>query len=382
MAAILYLSGIILAFFLSFLLFTKKNKSRADTVLVVWLAVIGCHLLGFYLQYSGQHLRYPGWIALGFPLPLAHGPFLYLYTRLQTSSRRFKLKDLLHFVPVMLSYAMFSAFYFLPLAQQAEVFRQKGAGYETQMMVNLYAIYVSGVVYVTVSLITLLSYRRKLVDRFSNTEKINFNWLLYLIIWMVAIWTVVLFTGEDKLIFGTAALFVLWIGYFSIKQVKVFEHETPEPVADISQTINYDDETNTTSENIIVENNVTVKYQKSTLSDRDAALIHERLNKLMSEQKPYINPDLTLTELAKYLNVHPNTLSQVINTREKKNFYDLVNAKRVEEFINRVSQPASEQFTLLGIASDCGFNSKASFNRNFKKYVGFTPSDYVKQLAK
>ncbi|HZG00677.1 MAG TPA: hypothetical protein VEY71_06725, partial [Chitinophagales bacterium] len=191
MTELLYMAGIVLAFFLSFLLLTKKNKSRADVVLVVWLAVIGFHLLSFYLMYTSRYVSYPAIVA-GFPLPLAHGPFLYLYTRLQTSSRRFKGKDLLHFAPVLLSYLMFGSFYFLPLEQQAEVFRQKGAGYETQMIVNTNAIYISGVVYVAVSLIALLSYRRKLVHRFSNTDKINFNWLLYLIIWMVAKWTVVL----------------------------------------------------------------------------------------------------------------------------------------------------------------------------------------------
>jgi AraC-like DNA-binding protein len=87
---------------------------------------------------------------------------------------------------------------------------------------------------------------------------------------------------------------------------------------------------------------------------------------LMAEQKPFKNPDLTLNELAGMLEVHPNYMSQVINSKEKKSFYDLINEKRVEEFIKLISQPSNQQYTLLAISFDCGFNSKASFNRNLR----------------
>ena len=366
----LYLSGIILSFFLAFLLFTKKNKSAADNVLIVWLCVIGFHLVTFYLFYTEQHLYYPTLTALGFPLPLAHGPFLFLYTVLQTSATVFNKKQLLHFLPVVLSYLLFTPFYLLSFEEKVEVFMQKGQGFELPVLINLYAIYISGVAYITLSLIKLLKYRKNLVHRFSNTEKINFNWLLYLIIWMVVIWAIVLLTGDDKLIFGAVSLFVLWIGYFGIKQVQVFKERINEDLDAVPEM-----ETETTSPG----DKTSVKYQKSYLTDEEAAMIHQRLKILLEEEKPYLNPDLALNELAKSVDVHPNTLSQVINSRENRNFYDLVNEKRVNEFLKRVSQPGNEQFTLLGVAFDSGFNSKASFNRNFKKFIGQTPSEYLKQ---
>ena len=85
-----------------------------------------------------------------------------------------------------------------------------------------------------------------------------------------------------------------------------------------------------------------------------------------------------MDDLAKKLDVLPNYLSQVINSKENKTFYDLVNEERVNAFIQNIKKPASQQYTMLAIAFDCGFNSKASFNRNFKKYTGHTPSEYVK----
>jgi AraC-like DNA-binding protein len=325
---------------------------------------------------------------MGFSLPLAHGPFLYLYTRQQTSSTPFNIKQILHFLPVFLSYLLYVKFYFLPFEQKVEVFRQNGLAFQTQSIINLNAIYVSGILYVILSLSRLLKYRKNLVHQFSNTEKINFTWLLYLIIWLVIIWIVILFKLEDKLIFGAVSLFVIWLGYFGIKQVQVFSQKIPGLRVESSLTGNRNDEESNINdtENVkkidlpsIDDNSDNSKYQKSTLSEQDASIIHERLMQLMTEQKPYKNPDLTLNELARIVEVHPNYLSQVINSKEKKSFYDLINEMRVNEFIKQTSQPSSLQYTLLAISFDCGFNSKASFNRNFKKYTGLTPRDYVKR---
>lgn len=386
----LYLSGIILSFFLSFVLVTKRNKTQADYVLVAWLSVTGFHLLAFYLLHTHQESVYPTLIGLGMPLPLVQGPFLYLYTSLQTSATSFKKTHLLHFLPVLMAYGLFGEFFFLPFDQKADVFRLKGQGFEIPSLINLYAIYISGIVYTILSVVSLLRYRKSLVHQFSNTERINFNWLLYLIIWIVAIWIVILFVQEDELIFGTAALFVLWLGYFGIRQVQVFNHGAPQPafgplsVVDTNKhnSAVENDHENTATYPPTAGDTPPVKYQKSTLSEEDAALIHQRLNELMAEQKPYTNPDLTLNDLARSLGVHPNHLSQVINSKENKSFYDLVNEKRIEEFIRLISQDSHQLYTLVSVAYDCGFNSKASFNRNFKKYTGLTPSDYVKEASR
>lgn len=377
----LYLSGIIISFFLSLVLIAKRNKSQADYILLAWLIILGFHLLTFYFFFT-QQLRYPALVALGLPLPLVHGPFLYLYTHLQTSSQRFNRLQLLHFVPVLLSYVLFAKFFFLPRDQQAAVFTNQGEGFETQVMFNLYAIYISGILYVTLSLIRLFKYRKSLPDRFSNTEKINFNWLLYLILWIMVIWVVVLFVQKDEIIYGAASLFVLWLGFFGIRQVRVFTHNESNPPEPVLQNHQHDSadkfEVPPAELPTTTAEPGTLKYQKSTLSEEDIAEIHEKLQRLMAEQKPFKNPDLTLDELARSLDVHPNYLSQVINSKEKKTFYDLINEKRVDAFIKNITQPVSQQYTLLAIAYDCGFNSKASFNRNFKKYTGHTPSHYLK----
>ena len=378
----LYLSGIFLSFFLSLILITKKGKNAADYLLLSWISITGFHLLTFYLFSTNQVSDYPTIIGIGLTLPLVQGPFLYLYTRQQTTARPFKGIQLLHFLPVILANAIFIKFYLLSHEQKVEVFQQNGQGFKWQSAVNLYAIYISGIVYITLSFYHLLKYRKNLVNQFSNTEKINFNWLLYLIVWMMAIWIIILVVRNDSWTFGAAALFILWLGFFGIKQVQVFsQHKTMMAASPIRQgKMNSD----ANADKDVVELNpaespAELKYQKSSLSDEDANRIHDRLNEALTHEKPFKNPELTLNDLAEILEVHPNHLSQVINSRENKNFYDLINEKRVEEFIEIILKPESQQFTLLALAFDCGFNSKASFNRNFKKYTGRTPSEFLKQ---
>lgn len=86
-----------------------------------------------------------------------------------------------------------------------------------------------------------------------------------------------------------------------------------------------------------------------------------------------------MSDQARQLDIHPNYISQVINSVEQKNFYDFINEHRVEEFKQLVSLSENQHFTLLALAFECGFNSKTSFNRNFKKATGMTPSTYLEQ---
>jgi AraC-like DNA-binding protein len=119
------------------------------------------------------------------------------------------------------------------------------------------------------------------------------------------------------------------------------------------------------------------KYQKSGLSPESSALLHHQLGQVMTDEKLYRESELSLADLAARLNTQPNYLSQVINEREGKNFYDYINTLRIEEFKRVAASPESRKYTLLALAEQCGFNSKSSFNRYFKKVTGQSPSEFM-----
>lgn len=339
-----------------------------------------------------------------------------------TITKPLRIKQGLHFLPVVIMYILFIHFFLLPDDEKLESLNGNDSHNNFIFSINITVIWISGVLYTGISLFRLFSYKKSIKNHFSNTEKINFNWLKYLLLGFVIIWILILFVRYDPLIFGSSVVFISWIGYFGIKQLTVFKqisvtkydsdsmleidqiltelkNEEQKKQEKLSQTNNEQNTLNyfaLESEKSLdriteveqgekIRNNLTNKesnstrYHKSNLSSVLALQIHEQLNQTIANDKIFTNPDLTLNELANSLNVHPNNLSQVINSLENKTFYDYINEKRINEFLRVVELPESQKYTFLSLAFECGFNSKTAFNRNFKKIIGFTPSEYMKR---
>lgn len=356
----LHIIGISISLFLSFLLFTKAGRSTADLLLAFWLFLIAFHQFTYYLLATGKFLYFPYLLGIEIALPFIHGPFLFLYISLLTEKKITKLQCFLHFTPAFLIYLVLSNFFLLPVAEKISVYENQGAGYITILKIIHFAVIPSGVVYIILSLFLLKEHRRNISDQLSCSEKINLGWLNKLIAGMGVIWLSVLF-GNDTSTFMFVDLFILCIGYFGIKQVGIFTNKL-NPQTNRSEEINFP-----------------VKYQKSAIGEELLSEIHLKLLKLMDQNKLFKDPELSLNDLARQLNVHANTLSQVINTLENKNFYDYINELRINEFNTIVTYPENQKFTLLSLAFEVGFNSKTSFNRNFKKITGLSPTAYLKQ---
>lgn len=363
-----HLIGIIISFFLSIILFTKKGKSQADLILSFWLFFIGTHLSLFYIHITGQYVRFPYFLGFEIPLPLIHGPFLYLYTRSLTSQNNKNEHWLIHFLPFIIAIGVLYQFFLLSFDKRIEVYINAGAGFENIMKLMYLATLLSGVIYVILSLSLLKEYSAYISNQYSDLEKINLNWLRYLIFGIGAIWISVFF-ANDIYTFTILDIFILFVGYFGVKQVGIFTNSNMT-----SQLINE-------KEDEVDAANITgkIKYQSSTANETLLLKIHQDLQDLMQEEKLYKYPELNLEELAQRLNVNSNILSQVINSIENKNFFDYINELRIAEFIKISVLQENQRFTLLSLAFEVGFNSKTSFNRNFKRITGQTPTMYLKE---
>ncbi|NOS90710.1 MAG: AraC family transcriptional regulator [Cyclobacteriaceae bacterium] len=368
----LYISAISVALLLALVLLTKRNKTKADGILACWLLVIGVHLVQYYLDITVDPYYFP-YLMIGFPLPLFHGPMLYFYTSSLTNQHFYLRKHWVwHFAPVVLVYVLMIPFFLLSHSEKLLVFENRGKGFVFVLVIQRILVYASGAVYVILSLWLLRKHKQTVRDRFSQVEKINLTWLRYLIYGMGLQWLAV-FYGNDRIIFSLVALFVMLLGYFGIKQVGIFTNVPPtnEPAIETSTEIE--------EKNSAAPEQHKARYLKSTLSLEAQQVIHEKLSKAMNDQKLFLNPELTITELASRLSVHPNHLSQVINSLESKTFYDFINGKRIEEFKRIVALPENQKYTLLALAFECGFNSKTAFYRNFKNITGQSPTLYLRQ---
>ena len=102
----------------------------------------------------------------------------------------------------------------------------------------------------------------------------------------------------------------------------------------------------------------------------------------MTDSEPFLDPNLSLRELAEKMNLPPNHLSQLLNEGFDKNFAEFVNAYRLESFKAKAADTSQRHLTILALAYESGFNSKTVFNTYFKKSMGQTPSAYWKGLTK
>ena len=125
-----------------------------------------------------------------------------------------------------------------------------------------------------------------------------------------------------------------------------------------------------------------VKYQHSSLGKKQTSILVDRILLHMEKEKPYLDPDLSLKTLATQLDIPIQHLSQIVNTELAKNFRDFLNKYRVEELKQQILDPSNVNLSLLGIAMQCGFNSKSTYIEAFKKMTGQTPSEYKKDMSK
>lgn len=101
------------------------------------------------------------------------------------------------------------------------------------------------------------------------------------------------------------------------------------------------------------------------------------LLKLFEEDKLFTDPELSIRSLSSRMDLHPNKLSWLINESFETNFNSLINSFRVKEFQSKVKKGEHRQFSIIGLAYECGFNSKTVFNTYFKKQTGLTPKQFI-----
>lgn len=331
---------------------------------------MGLHLFYFYLHFNEYYFQYPHILGIGVPLPLIHGPFLLLYvTSLIDRHQHFDPKLLLHFITALAFYLTLLPKLLLSGPEKLHfVFEELPDFTPWYFLMFESLIDISGVVYITWTLLLLRRHHKTIDDNFSYHEQISLKWLRNVILGMAIIWMVVLAANfiddynGDQMIYASVVLFIFLIGYYGSRQGIIFtdQFDYPEPGTDA--------ETKS-------------KYQRSGL-DKDRS--QQYLNQLMDymeREKPYLDNKMTLPQLASQLERNPNHLSQVINDQLQQNFYDFINRYRVEEFKTRLKGKTAGRYTLLSHALDSGFSSKSSFNDVFKRSTGQTPSEFQRDLT-
>lgn len=124
------------------------------------------------------------------------------------------------------------------------------------------------------------------------------------------------------------------------------------------------------------------KYKTNKVSPEECKRLAEQLEGVMRKQKPYTNPNLKIADLAATIGTSAHTLSYLFNQHLNRNYYDYINDYRIEEFKRLVNKDEYSKYTLSALAELCGFSSRASFFRYFKKVTHITPNEYIRSIGK
>ena len=364
---IVFIIGIIESLFFFLVLLSKEKKSHADKILSIWLLIISVNILVPTFLYN-DHLKYIRLNGIDYGLLVLHPIFLYLYIRsLISSNEKSAVRYKIH-----TSVFIINCIFVIPY-----IFMDKETKLNFLYHSKFPVIVIIGTVWVNLVFIIYLFFAGMLIIRHqqylkyqysSYTEHINLNWLKYLTIGLIVVYLLASILGAvlcylgiplyyiNYYVYSTIVLFVFGLGYFGIKQRDVFTNSIRDEKKD-----------STKKEVIITEQD---------------ELFAEKLRRYMILRKPYLNEKLTLQDLAALLKVKAYYITFVLNHVMNKKFYDFVNYYRVEEIKKRIDDGEILKYTILSIAFDCGFNSKASFNRIFRSFTGYSPTEYIDSFTK
>jgi AraC-like DNA-binding protein len=356
----------------------KKNKTMADKFLLLILGVYAITIGGPYIEIYNRNNDYPyphlmniAWLFL-----LLHGPLLWFYVKsLIVNDFQFRFVHSLHFFP-FICYLVFHYFDFSSLSANEKIFLTQNESFTTSLYFKIRGISIglSSIGYNIWALILLQKHRRNISNQFSTIENIDLNWLRTLSFASLLVFTLNVllfninnyfhFTGYYELAqiaYSFSTVYMLFIGYFGIKQGRIF---VDFPIAEMEKPtkLNKKDTPQT---------NVRKEYSETII----------KLTCLMEKEQAFLDPELNLAKLSTLMKTKPDFISEVLNASLNQNFFDFVNRYRIEEFKLKCMNKENKHLSIIGIAYECGFNSKAAFYRAFNKFEGISPTAYISKVS-
>ncbi len=311
-------------------------------------------------------------------MDLLMAPLIFFYVKsVVTPGFRLTKRHFWHFVPWLLFFAAKMVIYMYDVQQPG--FDEKQNGYLVENFqwpyLNPLVTYFSVaqmLLYLAFSFQLYNAYKKEIQQFFSNTEKKELNWirnflLVYTFIFVYGL--VQMFV--DEYIVKMSWIQKWWIQFFSAIALLYFGVKGYFTDFDFLKTF---EKPERKPQNLSV----------AAPADVNEKLLEQKkeINSLFQEEKIFLDPELNLTQLSEKTELNRAEVSEIINMGFGKNFNDFVNQFRIEEFKRRLGGGDHQQFSLVGLAFECGFNSKATFNRVFKKEVKLTPTEYLNTLKK
>lgn len=373
LADFILLSGFALTSVILFMLAVSKKRQTPQNILMLFLSItlviiitVASHLHGLrnvfiFFNFFEDGARF------------VLGPLLFIYIKsIFVKDKNLLKTHVLHFVPFILYLSTIT----IPIAI-SRLLGRTIVDYLDLLHGTAYVAVVKDIywlLYIFLSIRLFLVFKTKMKSSYSSFKEANFGWinkflvscLLLVIFDLAVVFYRILFITNISWDVGIISLCLLilltiYLGYHGLRQSTIylpqFLMERKGDRVDFYK-----------------------QSPKSNLSKEEQVTIKNKLDAVLTNQKPYLEQELTLNALAELVGTSDKKLSALLNHSLNISFYDFINRYRVEEVKEKLKLKEYEKYSLLGLAYTCGFNSKSSFYRAFKKEAGRSPTEYKRHL--
>lgn len=341
--------------------FSLKSKGlpTANRLFALFLILFAYNVFFNVLFWSKFDKTLLATLAFTYYLPMGlYGPVYYLYVRTVVTEKKPELKHLLHFVPFLVYVLVFADFFILSTTEKIYLFQNQLAGpYIAKARFFDYAFTGLMLFYGIFTYRTHIKKFKKDFELKQWFKILHVHYLMFTLSWVayyVLVYFQVLTLEMDYFITFLMVALIGMVSYFSFVQPELFSGSGIKNVIPL------------------------IKYEKTGLTPSFSRELRQKLETIMANQKPYLNPDLRLNDIADLLDVSRHHASQVINQHFNMSFFDFINKYRVEEAVKLLSDNRLN-LSISEVAYDCGFNNRVSFYKTFKKEMGTTPTEFKEQ---
>lgn len=352
---------------LSVSFFSNKEKGISQSFLFFTVLAVCFHLIYLMILDLNLEISYPYILWFPYSFLMGIGPLIFLYTQsIVLKDFRLRRKDYLLFVPLAIEVIGQLMLIRASTVQGMQVYNVPYAG--VFMIVTYFLAGVSIFYYLRKSSALMSQHRSQAEQYYSSIQDkspLTIQRLLkyYKIIWLC--WL------------PTALLFLLFFRFQLQYLILII------PIYGLSIAITYLTYWITLENRSFVDRIVPLEKERPRNSSYDhlsQKKVEEKLailKSLLDQENIYLEEDVSLGSLANRAKMEPNLVSFLLNAHLGVSFFEFINQARVQEFKDRLQSNQYNHLTLLAIALDCGFSSKSSFNRIFKKVTGLTPRKYM-----
>jgi AraC-like DNA-binding protein len=347
---------------LSLFLLSVNSKNRvSNKLLVVFLLLIA---IDYSTYFHSLFITKPfsSFVIAKNCLDFFQMPILYLYVMsVCYSDFKLKPKHLLHTIPfILVNIVLYHRFYSLSVPELFKIWENHNSIWELRYF--HISIHLQFLIYITLIFLLLRKYKKIYLQNFSASAFNTYKWLFQFTFAFAIVKSVIVLQSILKYFFETSDIPIMQLIYSITGLIVICWY--------VLKALKHPDLFNP------VDSTTQIIDPYFGVSKTNNFKEVEKLNLFMKVEKPYLNPSLSIRNLAEEFKMSSRDLSILINQNLDKHFFDFVNEYRIEEAKKILQNPNKKEFTVLEILYEVGFNSKSSFNTAFKKHTGLTPTKF------